>query len=86
MWKKSYDRVNGLADDEYVDDDSYDLRELHYDLVILGSSDVLRYNQWDMIYSPLREYVRRKIIQANSSNYDATPDTAVGSSDDDDDA
>jgi hypothetical protein len=30
--------------------------------------------------------VRRKIIEANSSNYDATPDTAVGSSDDDDNA
>ena len=39
-----------------------------------------------MIYSPLKEYVRRKIIEANSSDNDAASDTAVGSSDDDDNA
>jgi hypothetical protein len=80
VWKKSYDRVDGLDDDEYMDEDTYDHRELHYDLVVLGSSDVLRYDQWDMIYSPLREYARRNI-----ENDDATDVVAPDSSDDDDD-
>ena len=86
VWKKSYDRVDGLDDDDCGCEDTFDFRELHYDLFVLGSSDVLRYNQWDMIYSPLKEYVRRKIIEANSSDNDAASDTAVGSSDDDDNA
>jgi hypothetical protein len=68
VWKKSYDRVDGLDDDDYIDEDTYDFRVLHYDLVILGSSDVLRYDQWHMIYSPLKKYVRCKVIDADSSD------------------
>ena len=48
--EKSYDRVDGLNDDDCMDEDTYDHRELHYDLVVLVSSDVLRYEQWDMIF------------------------------------
>jgi hypothetical protein len=81
VWGKSYDRASGLDDDEYVSDgETYDHHLLHYDLVILGSSGVFLYDQWDVLYSPLREYARR-----NMSYDDATIDTALDSSDDDDD-
>ena len=79
---KSYDRASGLDDYEYVDNcKTYDHHHLHYHLVILGSSSVFCYNQWNVLYSPLKEYVRRNIVDD-----DVTDDTALDSSEDNDDA
>jgi hypothetical protein len=86
VWKKTYDRVDGLDDDDYMDEDTYDFRELHYELVVLGSSEVLLYDQWDTIYSPLKEYVRRRVIDADSSDDDDDEVFDADSSDEEDDA
>jgi len=86
VWKKTYDRVDGLDDDDYMDEDTYDFRELHYELVVLGSSEVLLYDQWDTIYSPLKEYVRRMVIDADSSDDDDDEVFDADSSDEEDDA
>jgi len=58
----------------------------HYDLVVLGSSEVLLYDQWDTIYSPLKEYVRRRVIDADSSDDDDDEVFDADSSDEEDDA
>jgi hypothetical protein len=82
VWGKSYDRPSGLDDDDYMSDgEMVNHHHLHYHLIVLGSSGLFRYDQWNLLYSPLKEYARRNIIDD-----DATDDSALDSSDYDDDA
>lgn len=47
---------------------------------------MLLYDQWDTIYSPLKEYVRRRVIDADSSDDDDDEVFDADSSDEEDDA
>jgi hypothetical protein len=40
-----------------VRDDEMDEDELVYDIVVLGESSMFRYNEWDKLYSPVRQYI-----------------------------
>ena len=46
VWGKSNVRDNVMDDDELI-----------YEIVVLGSSRVFRYNEWDKLYSPVRQYI-----------------------------
>ena len=39
-------RDNGLDDDK-----------VYYDIVVLGSSQVFQYDEWDLLYSPVRQFI-----------------------------
>ena len=40
-----------------VQDDGENNNELVYEIVVLGSSRVFRYNEWDNLYSPVRQFI-----------------------------
>ena len=46
VWGKSNVRDNGMDGDD-----------LYYDIVVLGSSRVFRYDEWDRLYSPVRRFI-----------------------------
>jgi len=46
VWGKSNVRDNGMDDDK-----------LYYDIVVLGSSRVFCYDEWDWLYSPVRHFI-----------------------------
>jgi hypothetical protein len=40
-----------------VRDNGMDDADLYYDIVVLGSSRVFGYNEWDQLYSPVRHSI-----------------------------
>jgi hypothetical protein len=59
IWGRYYADNAGRDEDEIDDDASYPDRfdRLFYDIVILGSSGVYHYNEWDQLYSPLKKRI-----------------------------
>jgi hypothetical protein len=59
VWGRNYADVYGRDDDEIDDDASYPdgFDQLFYDIVILGSSGVYHYDEWDQLYSPLKSHI-----------------------------
>ena len=51
--------------EESVDNNHH---ELIYDIIVIGSSGVLQYDQWDVLYSPVKEYVIRDYVGDSSNN------------------
>ena len=46
VWGKSNVRENGMDNDD-----------LYYAIVVLGSSRVFQYDDWDVLYSPVRQHI-----------------------------
>ena len=40
-----------------LQDDGKNNNKLFYEIVVLGSSRVFRYNEWDSLYSPARQFI-----------------------------
>ena len=40
-----------VHDNKMGDDESY------YEIVVLGSSRAFQYDEWDMLYSPVRQFI-----------------------------
>ena len=59
IWGMYYADVYGCDDDEIDDDASYPdgFDRLFCDIVILGSSGVYHYDEWDQLYSPLKSRI-----------------------------
>ena len=56
IWKKYMDRDD--SDDEQFYDEDDISQVLYYDAVIVGSSQVFQYAEWDRLYYPMSEWVR----------------------------
>ena len=46
VWGTSNVRDNGLDDEK-----------IYYGIVVLGSSRVFQYDEWDLLYSPVRQFI-----------------------------
>ena len=57
IWERYMDRDESSDDEEGYDEDD-DSRVLYYDAVIVGSSQVFQYAEWDRLYYPMSEWVR----------------------------
>jgi len=59
IWGRYYADNAGRDEDEIDDDASYPdgFDRLFYNIVILGSSGVYHYNEWDQLYSPLKSCI-----------------------------
>jgi hypothetical protein len=81
--KKEYKRLGGWSD-EFVEPEN-DHTELIYDIIVIGSSNVFRYDQWDVLYSPVKEYVILDNVESGGDNNEGDGDTAALTVLDDDD-
>ena len=46
VWGKNDVYVNKMGEDE-----------LYYEIVVLGSSRAFQYDEWDLLYSPVRQFI-----------------------------
>ncbi len=73
--KKEYNRIGGFSDESI--EPKNDHIELIYDIIVIGSSNVFRYDQWDVLYSPVKEYIILDNVENGGDDNEGDGDTAA---------
>jgi hypothetical protein len=73
--KKEYNRIGGFSDESIEPENDH--IELIYDIIVIGSSNVFRYDQWDVLYSPVKEYIILDNVENGGDDNEGDGDTAA---------